>query len=144
MAVLFDLSDEIQLIDRAPEEWHVEPEHLFYGIRACGMLAAICSVFEAEKVEKGIIITAYGRIGLHEIEIRETAVMLGSQPIDDKDTNILDRFFVGPVDNPASWDGVIRHVFKAERAILQLVDFKGQVRKEWDEFLRIRRDRLGF
>ena len=66
MAVLFDLSDEIQLISQAPEDWHVEPEHLFYAIRACGMIAAVIPVFEAEKVEKGVVISAYGRFCLHK------------------------------------------------------------------------------
>ena len=70
--------------------------------------------------------------------------MLGSKSIDDKDANIIERFFVGPADNPASWQGVIRHIFKAERAILQMFDFTGRLRSEWDEYLRIRKDRLGF
>ena len=144
MAVLFDLSDEIQLISQAPEDWHVEPEHLFYAIRACGMIAAVIPVFEAEKVEKGVVISAYGRFCLHEIAISENSVMLGSKSIDDKDANIIERFFVGPADNPASWQGVIRHIFKAERAILQMFDFTGRLRSEWDEYLRIRKDRLGF
>ena len=62
MAMLFDISDEIQLIDRAPDEWNIEPECLFYGLRACGMLAVIVPVFEAERVEKGVIISAYGQV----------------------------------------------------------------------------------
>jgi hypothetical protein len=144
MGRLFDLSDEIQLVSEGPENWHVEPEHLFYAIRACGMLAVIIPVFEAERAEKGIVITAFGRLCLHEIAIRETAVMLGSKAIDDKDARIIEHFFVGESDNPASWEGVIRHIFKAERSILQMIDFAGRVRAEWNEFLRIRQERLGF
>ena len=144
MGVLFDLSDEIQLISQAPEDWHVEPEHLFYAIRACGMLAVIIPVFEAEQVEKGIVITAYGRLCLHEIAIRENHVTLGSQAIDDGTESVREHFFVGLADNPASWEGVIRHVFKAERAILQMIDFSGRMQAEWAEFLRVRKERLGF
>ena len=144
MGVLFDLSDEIQLISQAPEDWHVEPEHLFYAIRACGMIAVIIPVFEAERVEQGVVITAYGRIGLHEIAISENSVTLGSQTIDDGAESVREHFFVGPADVPASWEGVIRHVFKAERAILQMIDFSGRMRAEWDEYLRVRQDRLGF
>jgi hypothetical protein len=131
-------------IDQAPDHYGVEVEDFFYAVRTCGMLAVIISVFEAEKVEKGCVITAYGRLCLHEIAIRETAIMLGSQAIDDKDTNIIHHFFAGPADNPAAWEGVIRHVFHHERAILQMVDFTGRLRSEWEEFLRIRKDRLGF
>ena len=144
MAVLFDLADEITLIDQAPDHYGVEVEDFFYAVRMCGMIAAICSVFEAEQVEKGCVITAYGRFCIHEIQIRDNRVMLGSQPGDDKAESIRDHFFVGPADNPASWEGVIRHVFHHERAILQMIDFTGRLRSEWDEYLRIRKDRLGF
>jgi hypothetical protein len=144
MAALFDLSDEIQLIDQAPDHYGVEVEDFFYAVRTCGMIAVIIPVFEAEKTEKGMVISAYGSICLHEIQIRENRVLLGSQAIDDKDTRTIQHFFVGPSDNPASWQGVVRHIFKAERAILQMVDFTGRLRSEWDEYLRIRRDRLGF
>ena len=73
----------------------VEVEDFFYAVRTCGMLAAICSVFEAEQVEKGMVISAYGRLCLHEIQIRENRVMLGSQAIADKTANIREHFFVG-------------------------------------------------
>ena len=53
MAVLFDLSDEIQLVSQAPEDWHVEPEHIFYAIRACGMIAVIIPVFEGGTNREG-------------------------------------------------------------------------------------------
>ena len=144
MAVLFDLSDEIQLIDQAPDNYGVEVEDFFYAIRTCGMIAVIVPVFEVERVEKGCVISAYGRLCLHEIQIRENRVMLGSQAIDDREASIREHFFVGPADNPASWEGVVRHVFHHERAILQMVDFTGRLRAEWDEYLRIRKDRLGF
>jgi hypothetical protein len=103
--MLFDLSDEIELIGRAPEDWEVEPEQMFYAIRACGMIAAIVPVFEAEKIEKGAVITAYGRFCLHEIQICDGRVMLGSQAIVDKAEAIRERFFAGPADVPASWKG---------------------------------------
>ena len=101
-------------------------------------------VFEAEQVEKGVVISAYGKVAIHEIAISENHVMLGSQAIDDKAASVSERFFAGPADNPASWEGVIRHIFKAERSILMMVDFTGRLRSEWDEYLRIRKDRLGF
>ena len=62
MAVLFDLSDEIQLIDQAPDNYGVEVEDFFYAIRMCGMIAVIIPVFEVERTEKGCVITAYGKI----------------------------------------------------------------------------------
>jgi hypothetical protein len=139
---LFDISDEIQLIDRALDEWNVEPEQLFYALRACGMIAVIVPVFEGERTERGCLISAYGKHCVHEIEISEGKVMLGSKGLDEE--NGINNFFVGPSDNPASWEGVIRHVFHHERAILSMADFKGRVRREWDEYLRIRGDRLGF
>ena len=144
MAVLFDLSDEIQLVNQAPEDWHIEPEHIFSAIRACGMIAVIIPVFEAEKVEKGIVITAYGRLCLHEIAIRENNVTLGSQAIDDQEANIRESFFVGRADAPASWEGVIRHVFKAERAILQMIDFAGRMRASGRNFFASARIGLAF
>ena len=100
--------------------------------------------FRGREVEKGVVITAYGRLCLHEIAIRENNVTLGSQAIDDGAESVREHFFVGPADNPSSWEGVIRHVFKAERAILQMVDFSGRMRSEWAEFLRVRKERLGF
>ena len=144
MSMLFDLSDEIQLIDRAIDEWNIEPECLFYALRACGMVAVIIPVFEGDRTEKGILISAYGKFGIHEFEIRENKVLIGSQALDSKIDAPIDLFFVGEADNPSSWEATIRHVFKAERAILQMVDFRGRVRAEWDEYLRIRGDRLGF
>ena len=108
------------------------------------MVAAIIPVFEGEQTEKGCLITAYGKYCIHEFEIREDKVMLGSQALDDKVDGAIDHFFVGEADNPSSWEGDIRHVFKDERAILQMVDFRGRVRREWDEYLRNRGDRLGF
>jgi hypothetical protein len=141
---MFDISDEIQLIDRAIDEWGTEPEQLFYALRACGMVAVIIEVFEGDRIEGGLVITAYGRFCVHEVAIYEGRVMLGSRSMDDKDNAPIDRFFVGPADNPASWEGVIRSIFRNERAILQMVDFRGRVRREWDEYLRIRGDRLGF
>ena len=56
----------------------------------------------------------------------------------------IDHFLVGSADEPSSWEATIRHVFKAERSCLQMSDFSGRVRKEWDDYLRIRGDRLGF
>ena len=73
MAVLFDLSDEIQLIDQAPDNYGVEVEDFFYAIRMCGMIAVIIPVFEVERIEKGCVITAYGRLCIHEIQIRRDA-----------------------------------------------------------------------
>ncbi len=144
LGMLFDISDEIQLIDRAPDEWNTESEPFFYGLRACGVLAAIVPVFEGERIEKGVVIVAYGKFAIHEIMIRENRVMIGSQALDNKIDARIDHFLVGEADNPSTWEGVIRHVFRNERAILQMSDFKGRVRAEWDEYLRIRGDRLGF
>ena len=144
MSTLFDLSDEIQFLDRAEDDWNVEPEQIFYCLRACGMIQIIISVFEAEKVETGVLVTGYGRYGIHEILIRENRVTIGSQALDDKHDNPIDHFFVGEADNPSTWEAVIRSVFKNERAILSMSDFKGRVRAEWLEYLRIRGDRLGF
>ena len=142
---IFDLSDEIQLMDQAPDRYGMEVEDFFYAVRMCGMIAVIVPVFEVERTEKGCMITAYGRHCVHMIQIQENRVMLGSQAINDKaEENNRESFFVGPPDNPSSWEGVIRHVFHHERAILQMVDFTGRLRSEWDEFLRIRKDRLGF
>ena len=141
---LFDIHDEIQLIDRSIDDWNVESEPFFYGIRACGMLSAIIEAFEAEKIEKGCLIIGYGRYGIHEFVIRGGQLLIGSQAVSDRHDNPISHFSVGPADNPASWEATIRHVVKAERAILQMVDFKGRVRREWDEYLRIRGDRLGF
>ena len=109
------------------------------------MIAAIVPVFEGERIEKGCLVTGYGRYAIHEILIRDDRVMLGSQSLDSKgDDGPIDHFFVGPADNPASWEGVIRHVVRNEKAILPLVDFKGRVRAEWAEYIRNREDRLGF
>ena len=137
MAVLFDLSDEIQLIDRAPDDWNVEPEHFFYAIRACGMLAVIIPVFEAEQIEKGV-----RHHGLREAsastrsQIRENSVMtrLASHRR-QSDATIAITSSSGRPTTQQSWEGVIRHVFHHERAILQMVDFAGRVRAEWDEYL---------
>ena len=142
--MVLDLSDEIQLIDRAPDEWGVEEEQFFYCLRACGVLAALVQVFEGERIEKGCCITAYGRHGIHEFLIRENKILIGSQALSDRHDNPLDHFHVGPADSPSSWEATIRHVVKAEHGILQMADFKGRVRAEWDEYLRIRGDRLGF
>ena len=148
MAVLFDLSDEITLIDQAPDHYGVEVEDFFYAVRTCGMLAAICSVFEAERIEKGVVISAYGKLCVHEIQVRESGngglISLGSQSLEKASHGAIERFFAGPADNPESWVGVIRHVFHHERAILQMVDFTGRLRSEWGEFLRVRKERLGF
>ena len=119
MAALFDLSDEITLIDQAPDNYGVEVEDFFYAVRTCGMLAAICSVFEAERIEKGVVISAYGKFCLHEIQVREGGsgglISLGSQSLEDKAPHgACDRFFAGPSDAPASWAGVVRHVFHHE------------------------------
>jgi hypothetical protein len=142
---LFDLSDEIQLLDRAEDDWGVEPEQFFYCIRCCSVLAAICSVFEAERTPRGCVVTAYGKLCAHDIEISQDRVFLGSRTIDDKNTGAPERFFAGPASSPESWMGAIRHVFKTERAILQLFpDWTGRMRSEWNEYLRVRRERLGF
>ena len=70
--------------------------------------------------------------------------MLGSKGLDRQERPCqLNAFSSGPADNPASWEGVIRHVFKNERAILQMVDFKGRVRAEWDEYLADSRGSVG-
>lgn len=84
MATLFDISDELPLIDRAIDEWGTEPEQLFYGLRACGMVAVVIPVFEAEKVENGVIISAFGKFAIHEFAIRDGRVMIGSQALDSK------------------------------------------------------------
>ena len=142
---IFDFGEEIQFLDQAPDRYGMEVEDFFYAVRMCGMIAVIIPVFEVERTEKGCIITAYGRLCVHEIQIRENRVMLGSQAIDDEaEANNRERFFVGPSDNPASWEGVIRHVFRHEKAILQMADFAGRVKAEWGEFLRVRKERLGF
>ena len=111
MAMLFDLSDEIQLIDRAPDDWNVEPEQIFYALRACGMLSAIIPVFEGEKLRRG----ASSRLTGSSASMNSRFAMgsdAWSQALDDKDDDPIDHFFVGQADNPQSWQGVIRHVFQ--------------------------------
>ena len=95
MAMLFDLSDELHLVDRAPDEWNTDPEQLFYALRACGMLAVIIPVFEGEKTEKGVVITAYGKFGIHEFMISDGQVLIGSQSLDSKIDAPIDHFLVG-------------------------------------------------
>ena len=128
MATLFDISDEIQLIDRAPDEWNTEPEQLFYGLRACGMLAVIIPVFEGEKVEKGCLITAYGQV-LHP-RIRDSR-WAGDDRLaspDDKDDNPIDHFFVGPSGQPLVMGS--RHPACLQERACHLADgrFQGRVR----------------
>lgn len=142
---LFDLSEAIERVAEARDDWNTEPEALFYCLRACSMIAIIIPVFEAEKTEAGIVITAYGKFAVTEIQIHENHVTIGSQSLDSQGERPVERFFVGPADNPESWLGMIRHVFRAERAILQTFpDWAGRTRSEWNEYLRIRRERLGF
>ena len=144
MSELFDFNDEIQFIDEAPDRYGVEGEHFFYLCRMCGTIGVIVPVFEIERAEKSCVVTAYGKHCSHSIEIREARILLGSQLIEDKAPGSGESFFVGYANQPKSWEGVIRHVFKTERAILQLIDFSGRLKAEWNEFLRIRQDRLGF
>jgi len=143
-SALFDLGEEIELVAESPDRLGIEPQDAFYLCRACGVLAAICSVFEVERIEKGCVITAYGRLCLHEITIREGGfVSLGAQA-NDHAASVSENFHVGYAYLPETWEGVIRSIFKTERAILQMVDFAGRMKAEWEEFLRVRKDRLGF
>ena len=142
---IFDFNEEIQFLDQAPDRYSVEVEDFFYLCRMCGMIGVIIPVFESERTEKGCVVTAYGKICLHLIEVREGSIFLASQFIEDKAApESLESFYAGPADNPSAWEGVIRHVFKAERSILQMIDFPGRVKAEWSEYLRVRQDRLGF
>ena len=113
------------------------------------MVAAICTVFEAERIEKGVVVSCYGKLCVHEIQVRESGsgglISLGSQAISDKAPyGASDRFFAGPADVPESWLGVVRHIYRNERAILWMADFPSRLKAEWAEFLRVRKDRLGF
>jgi hypothetical protein len=142
---LLDLSEAIERVSEAHDDWNTEPEALFYCLRACSMIAVIIPVFEAEKTEAGIVVSAFGKIAIHEISIHNNSTTIGSQALDDKSASHPEHFFVGPADNPESWLGMIRHVFRVERAIMQTFpDWAGRTKGEWNEYLRIRRERLGF
>ena len=112
------------------------------------MIGVIIPVFEAERTEKGCVVTAFGRIAIHSIEIREAKagsfVALSVQPIEDRAQSTPECVFTGPASQPVTWEGVVKHVFRNERAILQMIDFSGRLKADWDEFIRIRKDRLGF
>ena len=92
---IFDFGEELQFLDQAPDRYSMEGEDFFYLCRCCGMIGIIISVFESERTEKGCVITAYGKICLHSIEVREGSILLGSALIEDKAPGNRDSFFAG-------------------------------------------------
>jgi hypothetical protein len=148
-AELFDPGDEIALIDAAPDRLGIESEDAFYAIRTCGMIGAIIPVFEIEKIERGIVVIGYGEICEHQIQVRESGgsgglVSTASLAIDDRRPNAPEYYVIGRSNLPTAWLGCLRRVFRAERAILWQADFVGRVKAEWAEYLRVRKERLGF
>ena len=145
---LFDVGDEITIIDQAVDRLGIEPQEAFFLCQACGMVAAICSVFEVERIERGVVVSAYGRLCVHSIQVRESGssglISLGSQAINDQAAIDVERFFAGPADVPESWLGVVKHIYRNERSILWMADFSERLKSEWQKFLDVRRDRLGF
>jgi hypothetical protein len=150
---IFDHSDEIQLLEEALDRYGIEPEDFFYLCRACQVIAAICPVFEAEKLcvnaqfdeaEGGIIVTAFGSLCEHQIAVQGGFVSTASIAIDDRRPNAPEPSIIGRSSLPLAWLGVLRRVFKAERAILWQADFTSRVKAEWSEYLRFRKERLGF
>ena len=109
----------------------------------------IVPAFEVERTERrGCRVACYGRLCVHEIEIRsaknENFISLTVQIINDRTPDEPECVFTGPASQPITWQGVVKHIFKDERAILWMADFSSRLKAEWDEYLRIRRDRLGF
>jgi hypothetical protein len=144
MPTLFDFATEISFVEEAPDRFSIEPEEMFFLCQTCGALSTVCPVFEAERASESLIVTAFGKSQLHEIIVRENALLLGSKGLDDAVTTIVDHFFVGPSTEPASWAGVVKHVFRAARSILWMNDFPARLRSEWAAYLRLRQERLGF
>jgi hypothetical protein len=148
MAEIFDFSDEVSLLDQAFDRYGVEPQVFFCLCQAAGMIAAVVPAFEIERTASGCILTGFGRLCIHQIEVREAEndsfATLTAQVINDRAPCEPEVVFGGIASLPASWVGIVKHIYRNERSILWMADFGERLKSEWQKYLDVRRDRLGF